>query len=64
MQFTIGRQTLRTVLFVAGIIFVLLGLGYNVLELNPTGKIDLILFVLGALFIVTAMYTKEKHWDK
>ena len=64
MQFSIGKLTFRTVLFVAGVILFITGLGYNVLDLNPTGKTDIILIGLGALFMFIALYLKEKHLDR
>lgn len=44
MQLSIGKVTFRTVLFIVGVILFITGLGYNVSNLNPTGKTDIVLF--------------------
>jgi len=64
MSFNIGKQTFRTVLFIVGVILFVTGLGYNVANINPTGKIDQILVGAGVLLMFIAIYIKEKHFDR
>ena len=62
-QLSIGQVTLRTVIFSVGAIFFLSGLGYDVLSINAYGKLDIVLFGVGGLLMLIAIFMRRKVLD-